>query len=280
MKRHRRTRSIVQFVALLGAASVAPFVLAHSPQPPKDTLGYQDTPLLPDGKWHVHDGLRPQPPVITPPATDGKPVPPPSDAIVLFDGTNLDKWQSGDGKPSGWKLENGYMEVPKRGTPNGGDIQTREPFGSCQLHVEFCEPSPGKGSGQGRGNSGIFLMGKYELQVLDTYGNQTYPDGQTGALYGQTPPLVNAARKPGQWQTYDIFWTAPSKFGDRASNPAFATVIYNGVLVQNHTPLLGPTQHRALAKYTDADWTQKTGPIKFQDHGDAVRFRNVWIRPL
>ena len=143
--------------------------------PVKDTLGYQDTPLLPGGKWHVHDGLRPQPLVVAPPETDGKPTPAPADAVVLFDGTSLDKWQAGNGKPSGWTLKNGYMEVPKRGTENGGDIRTRDSFGDCQLHVEFMEPSPGEGKGQGRGNSGVFLMGRYELQVLDTSENQTYP---------------------------------------------------------------------------------------------------------
>lgn len=264
-----------------------PFAFAQPPQngdkpPVKDTLGYQDTPLLPGGQWHVHDGLRPQPPVITPPATEGKPVSAPSDAVILFDGKNLDKWQSANGKPSGWTLEKGYMEVPPRNTPNGGDIQTRDSFGDCQIHVEFYEPSPGKGKGQGRGNSGIFLMGKYELQVLDTFGSQTYPDGQTGAVYGQTPPLVNAARPAGQWQTYDVFWTAPRPAASSTDTltPAYITVIYNGVLVQNHTMVIGPTQHRALAKYTDADYSQATGPLRFQDHGDAVRFRNVWVRPL
>ena len=165
-------------------------------------LGYEDTPLLPGGKWRVHDGKRPQPKVIDPgtASTQQQAGRPPSDAVVLFDGSSMALWQTiKDGSPAKWKVENGYVEV----VPGTGDIKTKEGFGDCQLHVEWAEPSVIKGESQGRGNSGVFLMGCYEVQVLDCYQNPTYPYGTTAALYGQCPPLVNACRKPGEWQTYE-----------------------------------------------------------------------------
>jgi hypothetical protein len=242
-------------------------------------LGYQDTPLLPGGRWHVHDGTRPQPTVVTPgsfPTADA-PGTPPSDAIVLFSGTDLSKWRDSRGNDSGWKVENGAMVVPPKGTPNGGDIVTRESFGDMQLHVEWASPSPSRGSGQGRGNSGIFLMGRYELQVLDSHQNPTYPDGQAASLYSQTPPLVNAARPSGQWQAYDVIWTAPRFKDGQLSSPARITVLHNGVVVQNNVTLLGASSHRTVPKYSPHE---ETGPIRLQDHGDPVRFRNIWVRPL
>lgn len=226
-----------------------------------------ENPFLPDGKWRVHDMKRPQPPVVTPGEADAAIVPPPSDATVLFDGKDLSKWQNDK-----WKLQDGAMIV------NGGDNQTKDSFGDMQLHIEWSEPADVQGSSQGRGNSGIFLMGLYELQVIDSYKNPSYADGGAAAVYGQTPPMANAMRPPGQWQAYDVIWTAPRFKADKTlETPAYITVLHNGVVVQNHTALLGPTQHKKLAHY---EWHDATGPIRLQDHGNAVRFRNIWVRPL
>jgi hypothetical protein len=243
----------------------------------QDKLGYQDTPLLPGGKWHVHDGLRPQPPVVDPGPGAKNPLPPPADAIVLFDGTPesaAKNWRGANGKPTGWQVENGAL-VSTRGS---GYVFTRPEFGDAQYHIEFATPTPGQGSGQGRGNSGVFLMGRYEIQVLDSYGNQTYPDGQCAAVYGQSPPLVNASRRPGEWQTYDIAFTAPRFNADKTlASPAYVTVLHNGILVQANRAILGETGHRQSPKYTR---TEPTGPLGFQDHGNPVRYRNIWVRPL
>ncbi len=239
-------------------------------------LGYEDTPFLPDSKWRVHDGNRPQPRVVTPGtfSTQDQPGVPPSDAIILFDGTDLSRWVSSrDGGEARWKVENGYMEV----VAGTGDIETKEHFGDCQLHLEWCAPAEVRGEGQGRGNSGVFLMGLYEIQVLDCYQNPTYPDGTTAAIYGQYPPLVNACRKPGEWQTYDIIWEAPRFDGDRLVRPAYVTVLHNGIVVHNHTPLIGPTTHRQVLPYKPHP---PVGPLRLQDHGDPVRFRNIWYRVL
>jgi hypothetical protein len=254
-----------QIRLLTGAALIAALSISTATAEDKH-LGYEDTPIIPGTNWHVHDGLRPQPKVVTPGTnstadTVGKP---PSDAVVLFDGTDNSHWE----KP--WKVENGYMIA------GGGDNPSKEVFGDIQLHVEWSEPNPPKGDGQGRGNSGVFMMGRYELQVLDCFNNQTYPDGQTGSIYGQTPPLVNACRPPGEWQSYDIFWTAPRFDGDKLESPAWITVLHNGVLVQNHTKVTGTTPHKAIGTYT----AHGDGPVKLQDHGNPVRFRSVWVRPL
>lgn len=236
-------------------------------------VGYDDTPQIPGQKWKVHDIARPNPPVVDP-GPAGKPAPAPSDAVVLFDGTNLDAWQAGDGGTAGWTiLPDGSMEV-KAGT---GDIMTKEHFGDCQLHVEWASPKTPVGESQQRGNSGVFFFGRYEIQVLDSYENQTYADGQAAAIYGQYPPDVNASRGPGEWQTYDIMFEAPVFDGDKLVKPAYATVIHNGVLVQNHRALIGPTQHRAVATYSPHE---AKGEIKLQDHGNPVRFRDIWVRPL
>jgi hypothetical protein len=235
--------------------------------------GYNDTPLLPGGKWHVHDPARPRPPVVTPgtASTPDQPGRPPSDAIVLFDGKDLSKWTSGGG-PAKWKVEGGVAEV--NGT---GDVETKEAFGDVQLHLEWAEPTPAQGESQGRGNSGVFFMGQYEVQILDCFENLTYPDGQTAALYGQYPPLVNACRKPGEWQSYDIVFEAPRFDGGKLVSPARATVFHNGVCVQHAQELLGATQHRAVATY--AAHPAKL-PLRLQDHGNPVRFRNIWARPM
>ena len=225
--------------------------------------------------WPIHSTTRPQPPVVDPgPAPPPAPVP--SDAIVLFDGRSLDAWQNADssGRPARWKLENGYMEV----AASTGNIATKRGFGDVQLHVEWAAPAVVKGEGQERGNSGVFLMGRYELQVLDTYRNTTYPDGQAGAIYGQFPPLVNASRPPGEWQTYDVIFRRP-RFDAAGAllSPARMTVLHNGVLVQDNVVLTGPTGHRERPPYAaHADRL----PIVLQDHGNPVRYRNIWVREV
>jgi hypothetical protein len=227
-------------------------------------------------QWPQHSLDRPQPPIVTPrPA--GAPIPPPSDAIVLFDGASLGNWRTTDSVPAAakWKVANGYMEV----VAGSGGVQTARAFGDVQLHVEWMAPAPpSSATGQNRGNSGVFLMSRYEVQVLDSYENKTYPDGQAGSLYGQFPPLVNASRRPGEWQTYDIVFRAPRfDTGGAVTSPARMTVFHNGVLVQDNTTLLGPTSHMRRAPYeTHADRL----PISLQDHGDPVRFRNIWVREL
>jgi hypothetical protein len=226
-----------------------------------------------ENEWQIHDMNRPMAPVVTP-GPPGPPVPPPSDAVVLFNGKNLDGWTDAKGQPAGWKVEDGYMEVVK-GT---GSIQTVKGFGDCQLHVEWMAPSPATGEGQDRGNSGVFLMGLYEVQVLDSYNSRTYADGQAAAIYGQYPPLVNACRPPGEWQTYDIVFHRP-RFGQNGELlcPARMTVFHNGLLVHECAQLTGPTAHRARPPYT---MTPDRLPVALQDHGNPVRFRDIWIRSL
>ncbi len=240
-----------------------------------DKPGYDDTPLIPGQKWKVHDKDRPQPPTVAPPtpSTQQAPGTPPSDAVVLFDGTSLDGWETPDGKPAPWTLADGVMEV----APKTSGIRTKEHFGDCQLHLEFASPAEVTGEGQGRGNSGVFLMGRYEIQVLDCYDNPTYADGTVGAIYGQYPPRVNPSRKPGEWQVYDIVWIAPRFDGERLVSPARVTVLLNGVVVQHDQELIGPTTHKKSLEYQPHE---PTGPLRLQDHGDKVRFRNIWYRPL
>ncbi len=240
-------------------------------------VGYDDTPILPGTNWHVHDGNRPQPPVVTPPgpSTQEAAGAPPADAVILFDGTDLSGWESvkDAGAPAEWKVENGYMEV----VPKTGYIRTKAEFGDCHLHVEWRAPAEVKGESQGRGNSGVFLMGKYEIQVLDCDDNLTYPDGTTGGIYGQYPPLVNACRKPGEWQVYDIIWEAPRFDGDEVVKPARVTVILNGLVLHHAKELRGVTSHKVVTEYEPHG---PVGPLWLQDHGDLVRFRNIWYRPL
>jgi hypothetical protein len=233
-------------------------------------LGYSDTPLLPGGKWHVHDGVRPQPRIVTPAAKAGAA---PSDATILFDGSSLDDWESAKRGPADWEIIDDTMRVK----PGTGDIRTKEHLGDCQLHVEFSCPAEIKGEGQGRGNSGVFLMGVYEVQVLDGYNNPTYADGITASIYGEYPPLVNSCSKPGDWHTYDILWTAPRFDGVNLVSPAYITVIHNGVVVHNHVEVMSPTGHRDVYHYKAH---APTGPLKLQDHGDLVSFRNIWYRPI
>jgi hypothetical protein len=219
-------------------------------------------------RWEVHDTLRPPPRVV---AVRGVP----SDAIVLFDGKDLSGWRSVRGGAAPWQVRDGFVEV----VPGSGDIETARGFGDVQLHVEWATPAEVSGEGQERGNSGVFLMGRYELQILDSHENRTYADGQAGAIYGQHPPLVNVSRPPGEWQTYDIVFRRP-RFDSTTGavlSPARMTVLHNGVLVQDNVELLGATAHRRRATYTaHADRL----PIKLQDHGNRTRFRNVWAREL
>ena len=240
-----------------------------------DKPGYDDTPIIPGQKWKVHDKARPQPRVVKPgtESTQRKPGKAPKDAIVLFDGSSIDGWVGRDGAAK-WQLVDGKaMEV----VPGTGDIKTKELLGDCQVHVEWAAPVVVKGESQGRGNSGVFLMECYEIQVLDCYHNPTYPDGATAGIYGQFPPLVNACRKPGQWQTYDIIWLGPRFSGSQLVRPAYLTVFHNGVVVHHHQELVGPTTHRAVLPYAPHP---EQGALKLQDHGDLVRYRNIWYRPL
>ena len=234
----------------------------------KKKEGYTDTPVITGQKWKVHDADRPVPAVVTPAAQVGAA---PSDAVVLFDGKDLSKWKGPKGEAH-WKVQDGYIEETK-----GGNLQTIDSWGDFQLHIEWASPAEVKGSSQGRGNSGVFLHGRYEIQVLDSYENLTYADGQASSIYGQWPPLVNAARKPGEWQSYDIVFHA-AKFKDgQVEKLATVTVFHNGVLTHEKKEILGPTQHRTLAKESAYDGK---GPISLQDHGNPTRFRNIWIRPL
>ena len=231
----------------------------------------------PDPNWLDHDRLRPQPPVVTPgvASTPDKVGTPPSDATVLFDGQSITNWVSMDGSPTKWITRDGYMECVK----GSGYIRTLQNFGDCQLHVEWATPTPAHGEGQGRGNSGVFLgLDRYEIQVLDSYHSLTYADGSAAAVYGQYPPLVNASRPPGEWQIYDIIYTAPRFEADgKLLSPARVTVFHNGVLVQNNVQLTGPTSWLERASYQPHPEQQ---PLSLQDHGNPVRFRNIWAREL
>jgi len=214
---------------------------------------------------------RMEPPIVTPGKTSADP---PSDAVVLFDGKSLASWRSSDGSAAKWKIRDGYMEV----APGTGEIVTAEPFGDCQLHIEWATPAVVKGEGQERGNSGVFLMGHYEIQVLDSYDNKTYFHGQAGSVYKQYAPLVNASRPPGQWQSYDIIFRAP-RFDEQGKpiERARVTVLHNGALIQNNVEIFGNTYNDRAAVYTAHAPLE---PLRLQDHGNPVRYRNIWIRRL
>lgn len=226
--------------------------------------------------WAQHDWTRPRPAVVQPatPSTQERPGKPPSDAVVLFDGASLAPWVSLNGSAPKWIVKDGALECVR----GSGYIRTLQAFGDCQLHVEWAAPTPPEGTSQGRGNSGVFLMGMYEVQVLDSHENITYADGQAAAAYGQHPPLVNASLPPGQWQTYDILFTRP-RFNDRGeiTSPARLTVLHNGVLVQHNVELVGPTGWLKRDPYRAHP---DKLPISLQDHGNPVRYRNLWVREL
>jgi 3-keto-disaccharide hydrolase len=253
-------------------ATLAP---AQQKQMRTSPTGYSDTPVLPGQKWKVHDIDRPRPRMVTPGATPGAP---PSDAIVLFNGKDLSKWQTMDKKtkamePAAWTVENGYT-YSKGGI---GDLVTKEKFGDIQLHLEFQTPTEIDGTSQWRANSGVLLMHRYEIQVLDSWDNPTYADGQAGAIYGQWPPLVNASKKPGEWQTYDILFEAPKFEGQKLVKPGYATVIHNGVMLHHHKEIIGRMAHRVVGTYEPHGDEE---PLALQDHDTRVRFRNIWVRRI
>jgi hypothetical protein len=246
------TSACVVFAAGI-AAAVAP------PKEPKDS---KDIPTK--GKEWSSGIVWPEPKVIDP----GSAGMPPSDAVVLFDGADMSKWVGGDA----WNVKDGYAVSRK------ASISSKASFGDCQIHVEFATPAQVKGTGQGRGNSGVYIMDRYEIQILDSFDNKTYFDGQCGAIYKQTPPMVNACRKPGEWQTYDIMWEAPHfKSDGEVERPAFVTVLQNGVVIQNHTEVLGTTAYDFPPKYEQHAHRE---PIQLQFHGNPVRFRNIWVREM
>ena len=242
--------------------------------------GYDDTPFLPGQKWRVHDISRPRPSLVTP-SDIALPVPPPSDAIVLFDGGDLSEWlQTGKrGQERGktmeprWKVANGYMEVAS-GT---GSIFTKKKFGDIQLHVEWAVPAEICGSSQWRGNGGVMIMSRYEIQILDSIDNPTYADGQAASIYGQWPPLVNASRKRGEWQSFNIVFEAPKFDGEKLIKPAFVTIFHNGVLVHHHQEIIGRVAHKKVGRYTPHGPEES---LLLQDHGVPVRYRNIWVRRL
>lgn len=231
-------------------------------------VGYKDTPILPWTKYHKHDPDRPIPPKVTPgkPSCGDEVGTAPSDATVLFDGEDLSHWE-----PTDWKLEDGELVVTH------GDLVSKQSFGDCQLHLEWAAPDPPRGPQMDRGNSGVFLMNRYEIQICDSYTETIYPDGSAASVYGETPPLVNAMRPPGKWQTYDILFTAPRFKDGKLVSPGRVTMLHNGVLVHLNTEIHGPCAHRVILPYEPHPDRQ---PLRLQAHGNPVRFRNIWIRPL
>ena len=268
---NRSSKLIAAVIFTIGAIGVAtPDAPAQELVKSKDgkAVGYKDTPLVPGTKYHKHDPDRPLPPEVVPgqPSTQQQVGSAPSDAIVLFDGHDLAQWQ-----PNEWKIDNGELLVTK------GDIVTRQSFGDCQLHVEWRAPDPPRGPQMNRGNSGVFLMNRYEVQVTDTYTEKIYADGSAAAIYGETPPLVNATLPPGKWQSYDIIFTAPVFEDGKLVRRAAITMFHNGLLVHHNTQIMGPCAWRTIAPYKPHAPKE---PLKLQAHGNPVRYRNIWIRPL
>lgn len=264
---------------LLALALTSTAALAADDKP--SPIGYSDTPIIPGTKWKVHDIDRPRPEAVKPGNKLGDA---PSDAIIIFDGTSSDalqgKKKDDKGKdtaefgPCPWKIENGEMLIA------GGDCWTKQEFASCQVHLEWKSEPHTKGNSQKKGNAGIFFMDRYECQMLDCDNNPTYADGMTGCIYGQTPPLVNAVKKAGEWQAYDIIFTAPKLDGDKVIEPAYVTTFVNGVCVQVHTKIMGPTKHKNTTDYSGS--FPAKAPLRIQDHKNEppVRLRNIWVRPL
>jgi hypothetical protein len=260
----------MRIISLLAVSVLFP-VLATAESGQQLPGSSPDLSLVADGKWKVNDMSRPQPEKVAPKseASLAASAKAPGDAIVLFDGKDLSAWN-----PSQWKVENGYMEV----VPKTAYLTSKQSFGSCHLHLEWWTENPPVGELQMRGNSGVYMMTRYEVQVLDTYDNPTYADGIAGAIYGQTPPLVNPIRPPGQWQYYDIFFHRPIfDAAGKLTKPATETVIFNGVKVQDKTIIQGNTSPGHRAGYETHPDTQ---PFSLQEHGCVVRFRNIWLVPI
>ncbi|GMU22949.1 MAG: hypothetical protein AMXMBFR13_30330 [Phycisphaerae bacterium] len=229
--------------------------------------GYRDTPVLPWCGFHVHDPDRPLPKKVDVGPGPKQPThAPPSDAVVLFDGKTLSQWQTSD-----WKLVEGCIEAVS------GGLTSKESFGDCQIHLEWMGPANFEGPWYNQGNNGVYLMGLYEIQIFDSWNEKIYPDGMSGALYGQTPPRVNPCRRPGEWQTFDILFTAPVFEGGKLARPARVTLLYNGVLVHLNEEIHGDSVHRALPEYKQKI---SQGPLVLSGHHCPVRFRNIWVRPL
>jgi hypothetical protein len=268
MKR-TRTLSILMFGAALAGllpgtqASAADLVQARDGS---GVYGYKDTPKLPWCPWLVHDPDRPAPRRVDP-GQPGPSAPVPADAVVLFDGKDMGKWQAGEG----WKVADGSLVA------GDGHFATREEFGSAQIHLEWMAPAGFEGPWYNRGNNGVFLMGLFEIQIFDSYHEKIYPDGMAAAIYGQTPPLVNVTRPPGEWQSFDIVFVAPKFEGEKLMEPARVTIFHNGVLVQLNQEIHGETGHRIVPAYAHK---VSKGPLGFGGHGCPVRFRNIWVRPL
>ncbi|BDC53060.1 large, multifunctional secreted protein [Bryobacterales bacterium F-183] len=267
-------RSLYAGIAIVSAAS-AVLLIAQKKDEGRNApnTGYSDTPVIPKQTWKVHDISRPAPPMVAPAA---KPGDPPADAIVLFDGKDLSKWQGASNGKLGdpkWTIKDGYMYATK----DAGDLVSKDSFGDAQYHVEWSAPSVIDGASQWRGNSGFIIQKRYEIQVLDSWNNPTYADGQAASIYGQWPPMVNASRKPGEWQYYDIAWEAPKFEGNKMVKPPFVTVFHNGVLVHHHQELIGQMAHRDVKAFEPHPFEQ---PLTLQDHDTRTRFRNIWVRKL
>jgi len=276
MKRRNflNTSAAAALLALMALSIIAFARLTAAEQPIES---HTNAPVPPAAKWRMHDRERPQPPVITPGQTFSQSAPAPSDAEMLFDGKDLSKWQNDRGQDAPWVVTNGYMECAAR-----QNIRTRGKWADFQLHLEFSEPAPPVGNDQNRGNSGILINNMYEVQVLDSYESKTYPDGQCAAIYGQSPPLVNACKPPGEWQTYDIIFESP-RWNEQKElvKKAVVTVLHNGVVVQNHFEILGITD--GISREVANKYGVVHPPEVFvglQYHNGAVRFRNIWIRKL
>jgi hypothetical protein len=271
-------------IRLLARTALALLLAATlSAQQDKYPTGYGDTPMIPGQRYRVHDDARARPPIVNP----GEPGKPPSDAILLFNGKDLSNWLRWDGPlgydytkgdkpgktgPPAWKVVDGMLEVT-----SDGHLMSKEKFGDVQLHVEWASPTKVVAASQGRGNSGILLMGTYEIQVLDSYDNVSYADGQAGAVYGQYPPLVNASKGPGEWQAYDIVFEAPRFAHGKLIKPAFVTVMHNGVLLHHRQEILGPMRHKLVTQYEPHE---AEAPLILQMHSNPVRYRNIWARRL
>jgi hypothetical protein len=251
-------------------AAICLCVVARADEPGRFAFeypGYDQTPFYPGAKYRVHDPARPQPTRVLPPSTDGSiGLAAPSDAFVLFGGDSLDLFEEND-----WTIDAGLAVV------GSTSLVTKQPFGSCQLHIEWRTPTELAQHAGNMGNSGVFLMGKYELQIFDSYSCRIYADGSAGAIYGQTPPLVNVCRRPGQWQSFDVVFQAPVFEQGQVVSPPTITVLHNGVLVQNHTRILGPTVHQ---KAPPMEPHPDRLPLRIQGHGCPVAFRNIWIREI